>query len=593
MRCQERIRPCGTGFALTTDLGQLDLLLGTSAPVHFPVLLTIGFAIFFGTVGAKIFQRLRVPQVVGYIVIGLILGRSGLGLIEKTTLDNLVPFNYFALGLIGFMIGGELHRDVFKKYGRLFISVLLGQGIGAFVLVSLLVSAVAMLVTRNVTQAVALGIMLGAISSATAPAATTNVLWEYKARGPLTTSIFAIVALDDGLALVLYSLAASVAAVLLGHGDGRLVTMLARAMYELTGGAALGVGAGFGLNYVLRRGGTRDGLSTPQSGSSLAFITGAVALVIGAARWLELDVILASMAMGLTLTNLAARRSNEAFQIVERFASPIYVLFFVFVGAHLDIQGMSAWMWALAVPFIFARLAGKILGAYFGARLTAAPEPVRKYLGLCLFCQGGVAVGLSIMAGARFGGEIGTAIIMIIGITTLIVELFGPLCVKIAIKRAGEIGLNVTEDDLAASHTVADVMDVSAPTFFEATRLGDILRTIAETSGMSYAVTDRGGNLLGVITLQDLKQSFATEGLTEWLVADDLMTPAADTITKDTSLIEAMRRMTEQQLDSLPVVAGDGDQKLLGILELQAARRWLSKELLRRHQLADGIAPVA
>ncbi len=130
--------------------------------------------------------------------------------------------------------------------------------------------------------------------------------------------------------------------------------------------------------------------------------------------------------------------------------------------------------------------------------------------------------------------------------------------------------------------------DVSAPKFFEATRLGDILRTIAETHGMTYAVTDRDGNLLGVITLQDLKQSFATEGLTEWLVADDLMEPPVDIITKEAPLIDAISKMTAQQLDSIPVVTDDGNKRLLGMLELQTTRRWLSNELLRRRQLAEG-----
>ena len=131
-------------------------------------------------------------------------------------------------------------------------------------------------------------------------------------------------------------------------------------------------------------------------------------------------------------------------------------------------------------------------------------------------------------------------------------------------------------------------MDRTAPTFSEGARLADILRTIAETSATSYAVTDPKGDLLGVITLQDLKQSFSAEGLTEWLLATDLMRPPVDTITEQTTLIEAMTRMGEQDLESIPVVAGEDDRRLLGLLELQAAGRWLSQELLRRHRLADG-----
>ncbi len=554
-------------------------------PAHVPMLLAIGFAIFFGTVGARLFQKVRIPQVVGYIVIGLILGRSGFDLIDSVTIDALTPFNYFALGLIGFMIGGELHREVFRKYGGQFLTILLSQGIGAFVLVSLLVGAVAMIFTRDVRLSAALGMIFGAIASATAPAATASVLWECKARGPLTTMVFAIIALDDGLALVLYSLAASAAAAIIGLGDGGLLAILGRALRELAGGALLGAVAGLVLNFVLRRAGARE--------NSLTFTIGAVALVVGAGRWLGVDVILASMALGMTLTNFAQRRSNEAFRIVQRFAPPIYVLFFVVVGAQLHVQGMPLWVWALAPAYLVARTAAKIVGANLGARWAGATATVRKYLGLCLFSQGGVAVGLSIMAAARFPSEIGTPVIMVIALTTLVVELIAPPCVKIAIKRAREDGLDVTEDDLARSSRAGEVMDRTAPTFSEGARLADILRTIAETSATSYAVTDPKGDLLGVITLQDLKQSFSAEGLTEWLLATDLMRPPVDTITEQTTLIEAMTRMGEQDLESIPVVAGEDDRRLLGLLGRPAGGRWLSQELLRRQRLADGGAGPA
>ncbi len=553
---------------------------------HTPVLLIIGFAIFFGTVGAGVFQRMRIPQVVGYITIGLILGNSGLKLIDSKTIDILAPFNYFALGVIGFMIGGELHRDVFRKYGRQLLTVLLAEGLGAFVLVALLVGGVAMLVTGNVAMAVALGIIFGALSSATAPAATTNVLREYKARGVLTTTIYAIVALDDGLAIVLYSIAASIAAMVIGQGSGGLLTTLGFVLYELLGGAALGLAAGIGLNFVLRR--ARDPANT------LAFIIGTLALVIGAGRWFGVDVILAAMALGMALSNLAPRHSNEAFQIVERFTPPLYVLFFVLVGAQLHIQGMPFWMWALAGTYIIGRSAGKILGSSIGARLAKAAPAIGKYLGLCLFSQGGVAVGLSIMAASRFSGELGSAIVMIIAVTTFIVELVGPPLVKIAITRAGEAGLNVTEEDLARTYKVSDVMDTTAPSFAENAKLTDILHTIAETSAMCYGVTDASGNLRGVITIQDLKQTFVSEGLTDWLVAHDLMEPAPDTVTDTVPLIEAMRRMEAQQLEAVPVVAShdEGPRKLLGLLELRAVRRRLSQEILHRHQLAEGkLAP--
>ncbi|MHC4531531.1 MAG: cation:proton antiporter domain-containing protein [Planctomycetota bacterium] len=147
------------------------------------VVFLIGIAIFVGTFGARLFQKAHIPQVVGCIVIGILLGGDVLGVISDETVELLRPFTMFALGIIGFMIGGELRGDVFKKYGKQFFVILFSQGFGAFLLVSAGSSLVSWFITGNLRLSVAIGLVLGAIASATAPAATVNVLWEYKTRG--------------------------------------------------------------------------------------------------------------------------------------------------------------------------------------------------------------------------------------------------------------------------------------------------------------------------------------------------------------------------------------------------------------------------
>ncbi|MCK4625931.1 MAG: cation:proton antiporter [Phycisphaerae bacterium] len=550
------------------------------AQAPLPTLLVIGLAILFGTIGAKIFQKLHIPQVVGYIAIGVAVGQSGLGVISKEVVGNLEPFCFFALGIIGFMIGGELHRDVFKKYGRQFIAILFAEGIGAFLTVSILISGVGMLLGMGPAESIALGIVFGSIASATAPAATTSVLWELKTRGVLTTAIFAVIALDDALALIMFSIAASIAGKIIHSGSGGIMAALGHAGYELFGAAVLGIAVGFILNFVLRRLRDRD--------KSLAFIIGAMALVIGLTMALDLSMILAAMALGVTLANLAPRRSRETFNLVERFTPPIYVLFFVIVGARLHIQNMQPWMWILVVPYLVGMGSGKIIGAYLGARWTNAAPVIRKYLGICLFSQAGVAVGLSLIADKEFHDTIGPIIIAIIAAATFIAEIIGPPCVKFAVKKAGEVGLNVTEEDLMLSYNAGDMLDRELPSFAENTTLTNILRTIAETDAMSYPVTDADGKLTGIITIDELKRTFVAEGLTDWLLAFDLMRPVPDTVTVQTPLDEAVTRMREQELEYLPVIAAEGDTHLAGMLELAAVNRSLSREVLRRQQLADG-----
>ena len=550
---------------------------------HLPALLVVGLAIFFGTIGAKVFQRLRIPQVVGYICIGLLVGRSGLQVIDEEAVAKLQPFNFFALGIIGFLIGGELHRDVFRKYGLQFFKILLAEGMGAFVLVGASTGLLIWLIHGDAATAVAVGLLFGAIASATAPAATVDVLWEYKALGVLTTMVFAIVALDDGLALTLYGIASSVADNVT-RGEGSVATAMGKIAYELLGGAALGAAAGFVLNVLIRR--------IRQADKSLGLIIGWMALVIGCAIALKLDLIVAAMALGATLTNLAPRRSHPAFEVVESFSAPIYVLFFVSVGARLSIGSLSWWMWILVVVYAVGRTVGKMGGAYLGARWAGAATTVRRYFGLCLFSQAGVSVGLAMLAASRFDGmigdmRIGDVIILTITTSTFAMQIVGPSCVKLAIRKAGEIGLNVTEEDLIRERTVASVADKTSPHFGEGTPMTRILQVIAETDATVYPVIDEADRLGGVITLPGLKQSFRAEGMSRWLVAFDVMEPPADTIAQDAPLAEAMARMDEQSLEYLPVIESDDSGKFVGVIEARRVKRRLGQEILRRRREAE------
>ncbi|MHC4563166.1 MAG: cation:proton antiporter domain-containing protein [Planctomycetota bacterium] len=570
------------------------MLASASGGTGMEALLILGGALFLGTLGARLLRWLHFPQVLGYILIGLIVGESVLGLITADLIQRLSPFNFLALGVIGFMIGGELHLDAFKRFGRQFIIILLAEGLAAFVVVAAGTIATTYLITGNARLSCAIGLVLGAISAATAPAATARVLREYKTRGVLTQTVFAILALDDGLALVLFGVASSIAARLLPQAasagqDGGMLMALLHTAKELLGGAALGAGAGIGLNWLLRRRRDHD--------RALTYTVGTLTLVIGISHHLGLDTILAAMALGVAITNLAPRRSGSAIEIVERFAPPIYVLFFVLVGAHLHIGKMAWPLAALAGVYVIARSAGKIVGANVGGRLASAAPSVRKYLGLCLFCQGGVSVGLALMAGERFRDvmifdniPLGVAIVTIITATTFIVELLGPPLVKRAAHKAGEVGLDVTEEDLMASYTVADMVDRSAPTFNQGAPLSVILRTIADTDAETYPVVNEDKRLVGIITLSDLKQGFGAEGLTAWLVAFDLMEPVPDTVGERMPLADAVDRMHQEHLECVPVLSDDADGQLVGVLEMRRVSRILSQEILRRRQLADASA---
>ncbi len=548
---------------------------------HLNIILLMGLAIFFGTAGAGLFRKLHIPQVVGYVVIGLIIGESGLNLIGRDTVETLSSFNIFALGIIGFMIGGQLRGEVFKKYGRQFFIILFIEGLSAFVLVSICTGFVAWAFTRDVHTSVAMAIVLGAIASATAPAATVNVLWEYKTRGPLTSTVLAIVALDDGLALLLYALASSIAGALLGEKGGSLPVNLLAAVLEIAGAVILGVVVGGVLSLILKR------IKEPDK--ALVFTVSSVLLVIGLSIALKLGSILAAMTLGVTLANLTGRRRKNTFELMEKFSPPIYVLFFVLAGAHLVLGQITGWMIVMVIVYLFGRTTGKFSGCWFAGRWSGAGETVQKYLGLCLLSQAGIAIGLAIISSRLFSEQLGHAIIVIVMTTTFVVEIFGPMCVKLGVKKAGEVGLNITEEYLIETYKVADVMDTSLPFISAGMSLREVIAVVSSTDNFYYPVVDTDKKVIGAVTLDGIRNTFATQELNDWLVALDIVEPVVAKLTPDVALAEAFDKAKRLGAEHLPVASSEKDDRYVGVLDCRAAYRALSAEVLSRQQKADSI----
>lgn len=559
----------------------LLIVLAVNSTGYIDILFVLGVVIFGGTVIGRISQKLRIPQVVGYVIVGIIAGGSVLNLIRAELINSMLPFNLFALGIIGFMIGGELKYETFKKYGKQFITILLAEGLSAFFIVAVLTFLAGIFLKNDWHASLAMGLVLGAISSATAPAATVDVLWEYKTRGILTRTILAVVALDDGLALLLYGFASSFAGGLLDGGKYNLVQSIVVPLWEIFGGIALGIAAGLLVIFLLKY--------IREPARVLAMGIAVILSVMGLSVILKVESILAAMVLGTTLVNLRPRRCQPLFKLVENFSPPIYVLFFVLVGARLQLGHIPLWMVSLAVVYVFGRTVGKMSGSWFGAYISRSPEAVRKYLGLCLFSQAGVAIGLSIIASQRFGGDFGEAIILIIASTTFLVQVIGPPCVKIGVKKAGEVGLNITEEDLIQTYRVADVMNTKVPIIFAGDSLSRVVSTVSNTQDFYYPVVDDQQYLIGVITLHGVRNSFATQQLNDWLVALDIMEPVVGKVIADMPLSEAFEKARQLDIEFLPVVASDQDDKFTAVLNCREVRRQLSAEVMTRQQKADNI----
>ncbi len=552
----------------------IDTIVSKISFLHLNVLLVLGLALFGGTIGGRLFQKIRVPQVVGYLVIGILLGQSGLNLVNRAVITSLAPVNYFALGLIAFMVGGELRYETLSRYGKQFVAILLGEGLGAFFVVATLSALAYYLYSHDLRYSIALGILLGAIASATDAASTINVLWEYKAKGILTTTTLGIVALDDGLSFLLFSIASSVAGVLVGKGELSLAHSILHPLWEIFGSIFIGLLSGWILVFFLEK--------YTEEDKTLTFLLGGVLITLGLSISLGMDMLLAAMSLGVVLTNALPRRSQEVFSLVEKVAPPIYVLFFVLVGAKLKLSFFSPLVGVLVVLYIVGRTLGKMFGAYLGIEISRGSEKLKRYLWKALFCQASAAIGLSILAAQVFPGDMGGRIVAVITLTTFVLQLIGPSFVKQAIEQAGEAGLNISEDDLKAQLRVEDVMDTSVPFIRENMGLSEVVEVLQRTDHVFYPVVDKEGRLKGVVAMENVKNALMMADLGDVLVAHDLMDPPYEVVYTTDRLVDVYDKL--MRFEFLPVLSPDG--KVVGILDYRQVQKVLSARLVKLSERA-------
>lgn len=541
--------------------------------------LMLGLIIFAGTLGGWLFQKLKIPQVVGYIVIGIFLGASGFHVIEPRVISALDSVSTIALSFIGFLVGGELKGQTIKKYGKQFVSILLFEAITPAIVVCTLVTVINYAVTKDFARSMSLGLILGAICSATAPAATTDVLVEYRTRGPLTTTVYGIVAMDDAVALVLYTIASTIVSPIIGGKSLPFGIQLLNIFKDIFGSIALGCLFGFIVEFFSRK------LINKES-RLLSLTLGALFLCTGFSQIFNLDNILAAMSIGAFAANFSKTKATPLFNTIEKFTPPVYVLFFVLVGAKLNIWIITPFLGIIAIIYVLARTLGKSIGSSLGAWLTKAPKTVQKYLPYCLLSQAGVAIGLSIAAGNDFPDSIGPQILLIITATTFIVQLIGPIFVKIGVTKAGECGLNVTVEDIKKNSRVNDVTwgknhicDSESPAIvMETDSLFTILNSFSHNQNLNYVVKGNDGNLAGIISLEHLKEVMQIGDFAESMLAMDVMDTPTITCKPSTLLPEAYKLFEDYDTDAIPIIDANGEP--LGILEKNIVDHYLHAQII-------------
>ncbi|MBN1621601.1 MAG: cation:proton antiporter [Endomicrobiales bacterium] len=393
-------------------------------------LFLVGLSIIMGFAGGKLFKKLKFPSVVGYLIMGIILGPSLLNILELPVVENMDIISDFALGIVAFSIGTSLRIAVMRNLGAGVFTIILGESFGAFILVA---AAVYLL-----TKKMYLALVFGALAPASAPAGTWVVLQEYRAKGPLTNTILAVVGLDDGLAIFIYAFAAAIAKVLIVGGHTlSFKQMILTPVAGILSAILMGGVIGLILISLLRK------LQDKKDYFILSL--GAIVLCTGLSKMFDLSLILSNMILGMVMANTYLITSKRASEVIENITPPVYVMFFVLAGAHLQIKLLLG-MGVLGIVYIIGRTLGLISGAFIGASIAKADENIRKYLGFAILSQAGVAIGLALLISKEFGplGEAGKQVALLaintIAATTIFFEVVGPFTTKYAITKAGEAG---------------------------------------------------------------------------------------------------------------------------------------------------------
>jgi Kef-type K+ transport system membrane component KefB len=394
------------------------------------ILTLIGLIIISAYLVSKGMQEIGVPQVVGFILVGVLLGSSFLNVVPLTLVRQLAFVSEIALALIGFDMGSHLHFGELRRLGGSILAILLCEGMGAFLLVA---SGVYVL-----TGSLPTALIFGALASATAPAATVDVLHEFRAEGPLTTTLLAVVGLDDALSLLLFSIAATIAESQLGGAAPlSIAPVLGLVLQEIGGAVLLGILVGIPFQELLNR--------LEHEHAVYGFVVGVVIFVAGLANSLGISLILSLMTMGVVVANVRGDNSLYVRRVVERVGPVIYLLFFALVGARLQITLLPT-MGLVGLLYLLLRSFGKLGGAWLGSAIGGAEPQVRNYLGFGLLSQAGVAIGLALSIANRFdaygavGRQLGSTVITVITATTFVVQIAGPIMLKYAIGQAGELG---------------------------------------------------------------------------------------------------------------------------------------------------------
>ena len=382
----------------------------------------VGLILILGFILGRVLRKLRITEILAYILAGIIIGR---------VLNFSAPeqFNIIITGttlaLVAYIVGLNFSFAFLKRMGKQLVIILFVQVFMTFIATAGFVY----LLTRDLP----LSIILGSLAPATAPAGTIAVLRDLRAKGTLTDITIALVGLDDALVIVIYSVGVMLTKMLLG-GDASISFSLTYPLWEIFGGLGLGGAIGVAISYFTKK--------IQLSSDHIFLISIAVAILCwGLAEMIGVSAILTCMALGTAVINLNVQIGTRSSELIDNIMTPIFVLFFAAVGMEMDFS-LFHLMWPLVIVYFVGRSIGKITGCSLGGVLAKSEPKIKKYLGLAMLDQAGVAIGLAFLAAQALSEyELGGTIIALMAITTVVHGLLAPPLIQYAVRKAGEASI--------------------------------------------------------------------------------------------------------------------------------------------------------
>lgn len=383
------------------------------------ILITLAIILLSGFLVTRLTKLLKLPNVSGYIIAGILIGPHLLNLVPQGIVNNMGFVSDIALAFIAFGIGRFFKKETLKETGASVIVITLFEAL----LAGILVTVVMYFCFRLDLM---LSLLLGAIATATAPASTLMTINQYHARGKFVSMLLQVVALDDVVCLLVFSVVSAVVNAMVTDSVSAASVLLPIA-YNV---GAMILGIVFAL--ILAK------LLSPKRSTDNRLIL-AIAMLLGLSGLcsiFDISPLLSCMIFGAVYMNMT--RDDELYRQINHFTPPVMSIFFVLSGMNLDIGALSAFG-IVGIVYFLVRIAGKYLGTYLGCLAVKAEKPIRNYLGVALIPQAGVAIGLAYLAKRILPDEIGNLLMTIILASSVLYELIGPACAKFALIKSGAI----------------------------------------------------------------------------------------------------------------------------------------------------------